>query len=59
MGQIYQVYIIDSCRSVDHINYSLITPVNRQMQSDGYDAENRANLRHVNQEQFGYTEAIW
>ena len=27
---------IDGCRSVDRINCSLVTPVSRQMQSDGY-----------------------
>ena len=27
---------IDGCHSVDRINCSLVTPVSRQMQSDGY-----------------------
>ena len=27
---------IDGCRAVDRINYSLVTPVSRQTQSDGY-----------------------
>ena len=27
---------IDGCRSVGRINHSLVTPVNRQRQSDGY-----------------------
>ena len=39
-----QGYIVGSC-AVDHINYSLVTPVNRQMQSEGY--EWRISLRYV------------
>ena len=31
-----QVVYIDGCRSVDRINCSLVTLVNRQRQSDGY-----------------------
>ena len=27
---------IDGCCSVDHVNCSLVTPVNRRRQSDGY-----------------------
>ena len=27
---------IDGCRAIVSINYILVTPVNRQMQSDGY-----------------------
>ena len=30
----HEIYI-DSCHSVDHIDCSLVTPVNRQRQSDG------------------------
>ena len=32
-----KVVYIDGCRAVDCINYSLVTPVNRQTQSDGYE----------------------
>ena len=34
-GKLYLMSCIDGCLAVVCINYSLVTPVNRQMQSDG------------------------
>ena len=31
-----ELVYIDGCRAIVRINYSLVTPVNRQMQSDGH-----------------------
>ena len=36
LGLLHILIYIDGCRSVDRIDCSLVTPVNRQRQSDGY-----------------------
>ena len=37
LNRLQELAYIDGCRSIDHIHYSLIAPVNRQKQSDGYE----------------------